>query len=96
MRALEERLVTDTAQTWVDRLAAARVPAGRVGDVADGLALAEALGLEPLVSVGDVAPPQVRHPVSYSTTPVTTYTAPPRLGEHSDEIRRWLEEEHTP
>jgi formyl-CoA transferase len=71
-------------------LAAVGVPAGKVGTVSDGLALAASLGLDPLVDVGPGAPPQVRHPITYSQTPVTGYTAPPRLGEHSEAIRRWL------
>jgi crotonobetainyl-CoA:carnitine CoA-transferase CaiB-like acyl-CoA transferase len=44
--------------------------------------------------VGEGLPAQVRHPVTYSMTPVITYAAPPRLGQHSDEIRRWLMEEN--
>lgn len=90
--ALEDLLTQDTAGAWSARLTAAGVPAGEVGDLGDGLRLADSLGLEPTVPVGD-APHQVRHPVTYSDTPVTRYTAPPRLGQHSDEIRRWLEEE---
>ncbi|MDQ0381027.1 CaiB/BaiF CoA transferase family protein [Amycolatopsis thermophila] len=90
--ALEDLLAQDTAGAWSARLTAAGVPAGEVGDLGDGLRLADSLGLEPTVPVGD-APHQVRHPVTYSDTPVTRYTAPPRLGQHSDEIRRWLEEE---
>lgn len=90
---LERLLAADTAEAWAGRLTAAGVPAGRVGTVADGFALAERLGLEPLVEVGTPdapAPAQVRHPVTYSATPVTRYAAPPRLGEHDREIRAWL------
>lgn len=90
---LEELLAGDTAGNWTKRLADAGVPAGKVGDVAGAVALAEQLGLDPVVDVGGDAPSQVRHPITYSDTPVTTYTAPPRLGQHSDELRRWLEEE---
>jgi formyl-CoA transferase len=89
---LEDLLSVETADEWSRRLTRAGVPAGRVGTVADGFALAESLGLHPTVAV-DGGAPQVRHPVSYGRTPVTTYTAPPRLGQHGDEIRRWLEEE---
>jgi formyl-CoA transferase len=71
--ALEARLATDTAECWTERLGAVGVPAGRVGDIADGFALAERLGLEP----------------------VTRYAAPPRLGQHGDDIRRWLTQEET-
>lgn len=91
---LEEALAADSAAAWTKRLTDAGVPAGRVGDVADGFALARSLGLEPLVDLDD-AMPQVRHPVRYERTPVTTYAAPPRLDQHGDEIRRWLEEETT-
>jgi len=94
--ALEERLRHDTVDSWAGRLTAVGVPAGKVGNIADGLALAESLGLEPTVPMGDGLPPQVRHPVTYSATPVTRYLPPPRLGQHSDDIRRWLAEENTP
>lgn len=91
--ALECRLSLDTAGAWAARLAAAGVPAGRVGDISDGIALAESLDLEPTVSVGDDFPRQIRHPITYSRTPVNSYRPPPRLGEHSDDIRRWLAQE---
>ncbi|MCG3752163.1 CoA transferase [Amycolatopsis sp. Poz14] len=90
--ALERQLGTDTVAAWAARLTEVGVPAGAVGDLADGFKLAESLGLAPTVPVGD-SPPQVRHPIGYSETPVARYTAPPRLGQHSDEIRRWLAEE---
>ncbi|GAA3836069.1 CoA transferase [Nocardioides panacisoli] len=89
---LEDLLSVDTAAEWAGRLNGVGVPAGRVGTVADAFALAESLGLDPTVRV-DGGVPQVRHPVDYGRTPVTTYFAPPRLGQHGDEIRRWLEEE---
>lgn len=88
--ALEERLTADTAGAWVQRLTAVGVPAGKVGTIADGIALAEELGLEPTVSTDGSAPPQIRHPITYSATPVTDYRPPPRLGEHSADVRRWL------
>ncbi len=90
--ALERQLGADTVAAWAARLTEVGVPAGAVGDLADGFKLAESLGLAPTVPVGD-SPPQVRHPIGYSETPVARYTAPPRLGQHSDEIRRWLAEE---
>ena len=49
-------------------------------------------GLDAPVDVGPDVPAQVRHPITYSETPVRRYARPPRLGEHSEEIRRWLEE----
>lgn len=94
VKALEERLATAPAQHWVDTFTAVGVPAGKVGSVGEAFALAARLGLEPRVPVGEGQPDQVRHPITYSDTPVTTYHAPPRLGEHSDEIRRWLSNHH--
>ena len=87
---LESRLVRETAEVWAQRLTAVSVPAGRLGSIADGIALAESLGLEPTVEVGDSLPRQIRHPVTYSATPVTTYRHPPGLGEHDADVRHWL------
>ncbi|HAS30807.1 MAG TPA: carnitine dehydratase [Microbacterium sp.] len=94
--ALEQLLAARTVANWVTELSTVGVPAGKVGTIADGLALAEELGLDPLVEVGDGVPAQVRNPVIFSSTPITSYTAPPRLGQHSDDIRRWLQEEERP
>lgn len=91
---LERLLAHDTADRWASRLVEVGVPAGRVGDIASAFELAERLGLKPLVDVGPGVPAQVRSPIGLSATPVTTYTAPPRLGQHSDDIRRWLTEEN--
>ncbi|MFO7192819.1 MULTISPECIES: CoA transferase [Thermocrispum] len=90
---LSALLADGTAEEWSERLNAAGVPAGKVGTVADGFALAERLGLDPLVDVGPGRPAQVRHPISYSQTPVVRYTPPPRLGEHSSQVREWLRED---
>jgi hypothetical protein len=45
------------------------------------------------VSVGSEAPPQTRNPIMLSKTPLTRYAAPPQLGEHNRDVRRWLTEE---
>lgn len=92
---LERALGADTVDAWVDRLGSVGVPAGRVGSVGDGFDLAARLGLDPTVHVVD-APRQVRSPLTFGRTPITRYTAPPRLGEHNDDIRSWLTEENQP
>lgn len=89
--ALETVLSADTVDRWVELLATAGLPAGRVGTVADGFALAGRLGLAPTVEVGEGRPPQVRSPLTLSGTPVADYGPPPRLGEHNDEVRARLE-----
>lgn len=91
--ALVQLMARDTVDSWVDRFTDVGVPAGKVGTIADGLRLADSLGLDPLVPVGEGRPAQVRHPATYSETPVLEYAAPPRLGQHSDDVRRWLQEE---
>jgi formyl-CoA transferase len=91
--ALEAALAGDTVQAWIKRLSDVGVPAGAVGSIADAFALADRLGLDPTVDVGPDAPRQVRNPITFSRTPVSGYAAPPRLGEHNDDIRQWLTEE---
>lgn len=93
VQLLEIALMADTVDNWTERLTASCVPAGRVGTLADGFALAERLGLEPTVSVGEDKPRQVRNPITFSHTPITSYRAAPLLGEHNDEVRRWLTQE---
>jgi crotonobetainyl-CoA:carnitine CoA-transferase CaiB-like acyl-CoA transferase len=93
VQVLEAALAFNTVDTWTTRLAAVGVPAGRVGSIADAFDLAGQLGLQPTVSVGSEAPAQTRNPIGLSKTPLTRYAAPPRLGEHNDDVRRWLREE---
>jgi crotonobetainyl-CoA:carnitine CoA-transferase CaiB-like acyl-CoA transferase len=93
---LEAALSRETVASWTTQLSGAGLPVGRVGSVADGFALAERLGLEPTVRVGPNRIPQVRNPITFSVTPIDTYTAPPRLGEHNADVRRVLNEEIAP
>ena len=93
VKELESALGTANAADWSERLAEVGVPAGRVGNIGDAFYLAARLGLAPTYEVGDERPAQVRNPATYSATPITSYLPPPRLGQHSDELRRWLSEE---
>lgn len=86
---LEARLAHRPALVWQELLTDIDVPAGTVKDVAEGIALAEALGLEPTVDLADGSR-AVRHPISYSAFRTPTPTPSPGLGEHTDEIRHWL------
>lgn len=87
---LEEHLQAAAVEDWVPRMLAAGIPAGRVNDVGEAIALARRLGLEPTVSVGDAHPDQVRHPVTYSAFEAAPPTAPPALDEHGERLRAWL------
>lgn len=92
VQALERLLSAADAATWEQRLTVAQVPAGRVGDLADGFALAQRLGLDPWTDVGEDGAPrlQVRHPVQYDPPLTTAPTPPPELGAHDREVRAWL------
>jgi len=90
---LAPRLATQPVAEWVERLRAARVPAGPVHDVAQALAFAEEIGLAPVDVTGGVG--TVRPPYGLSETPATVRLPPPGLGEHDEEIRRWLAEPRT-
>ena len=59
-----------------------------MNDVAAAYRFAEELGIEPVVELDGVR--SARSPVSMSRTPIDPARRPPRLGEHSDEIRAWL------
>ena len=80
---LEERLAGASAATWAARLLEASVPAGEVNDLAGAFALAERLGLEPIVEMPrDDAPPLrlPRNPIRLSATPARVTSLPPALG----------------
>ena len=68
------------------------VPCGPINSIREGIELAERLGLEPRVTVGegDSAVDVVRNPIHFSGAKVRYDLPPPTLGEHSDEIRAWL------
>ncbi|WP_328335183.1 MULTISPECIES: CaiB/BaiF CoA transferase family protein [unclassified Streptomyces] len=93
--ALEELLAADESAVWQQRLTSAGVPAGKVGTVADGFALAERLGLSPTVApVGGTPVP--RHAATYSTGLVRPPTPPPALGADDSLVRAWLSEPGSP
>ncbi|MFW0785924.1 CoA transferase [Gordonia sp. CPCC 206044] len=85
---LNEALAADTADAWFTALTAKRVPCGPLNDIADAIALAERLGLEPVITIDDPrrADPirQVANPIRLSATPPTYRSAPPRLDEGGD------------
>ena len=85
---LVDRLGRRTRDEWFRELRAAGVPCAPINTVADGIALARELGLDPVVTAGDV--PGIRHPIGFSATPPRYDLPPPRLDEHGDEIRAWL------
>jgi crotonobetainyl-CoA:carnitine CoA-transferase CaiB-like acyl-CoA transferase len=82
--ALEAVFRTQPAEHWVELLRAANVPVGPINSVSEAYALADSLGLEPILEAGGI--PLARPPVGTLRRP------PPRLDEHGEEIRAWLRE----
>jgi crotonobetainyl-CoA:carnitine CoA-transferase CaiB-like acyl-CoA transferase len=82
---LNRMLAGDSADAWWRRLSAAGVPCGPLNTVADAIALATELGLDPVVEIDDPrrdAPArQVANPIGLSATPARYRLAPPLLGE---------------
>ena len=89
---LTERLATRGKQEWFEAIMGAGVPCGPINTVDDGVAFAEGLGLEPVVTLGpDDAPRRsIRNPITFSATPARYTLPPPELDEHGAEIKRWL------
>jgi crotonobetainyl-CoA:carnitine CoA-transferase CaiB-like acyl-CoA transferase len=85
---LVEALAKRTKAEWFDILTEAGVPCGPINTVAEGIDLAQRLGLAPVV---DGPVPTIRNPVGYSVTPPSYRLSPPVLGADSDVVRVWLE-----
>jgi crotonobetainyl-CoA:carnitine CoA-transferase CaiB-like acyl-CoA transferase len=89
---LVERLRTRPKLEWFRDIIAAGVPCGPINTVDQGVAFAEEVGLDPVVTVGEgaAAVPSVRNPIRFSETPADYRLPPPSLDQHGEEIRRWL------
>ncbi|GAA1055363.1 CoA transferase [Agromyces luteolus] len=82
--ALERALAAASARHWVDALTAAGVPAGLVNDVAEAIAFADALGLEPVAvtrEADDASAPHrsIANPIRVGGDGASYRTAPPAL-----------------
>ncbi|MFJ5831720.1 CaiB/BaiF CoA transferase family protein [Streptomyces sp. NPDC093089] len=84
--ALAAPLATRTADDWFEELAAAGVPCGPINDLAAAFDLADRLGLAPRVPEAAAGPGQVVNPIRLDATPPSYRAAPPRLGEHTDDL----------
>jgi len=85
---IEASLRARPADEWVARLRAAGVPAGPINDVAEAFALAESLGLEPVLEAG--GHPLPAPPLRLDGERPAVRRPPPRLDEHGAELRAWL------
>jgi crotonobetainyl-CoA:carnitine CoA-transferase CaiB-like acyl-CoA transferase len=89
---LVERLRTRTTTEWFRAIIDAGVPCGPINTIEGGVAFAEEVGLDPVVTVGQGAEavPSVRNPIRFSETPVDYRLPPPSLDQQGEEIRQWL------
>jgi crotonobetainyl-CoA:carnitine CoA-transferase CaiB-like acyl-CoA transferase len=94
---LESRLTTAAAAQWQNALTDAGVPVGQVNTIAEGIALAESLGLAPTIAVQDASGAtvgtQLRNPITWLPAIAPRVSAPPLLGEHTGAVRQWLASE---
>ncbi|MDA8027174.1 MAG: CoA transferase [Actinomycetota bacterium] len=92
-KILEEYLAVKTAREWFDVLTKVGVPAGPINTVDGGVAFAEEIGIAPKVEVsyrGEMIS-TIRNPVTFTRTKPTYRSGPPLLGEHSAQIKEWLD-----
>jgi crotonobetainyl-CoA:carnitine CoA-transferase CaiB-like acyl-CoA transferase len=86
---LEARFRTASSASWLRALAEAEVPSGPISDIltAFGLPQSRARAMDVTVQHPVLGPiRQVGLPIKLSATPGSVRTAPPLLGEHTDEI----------
>jgi crotonobetainyl-CoA:carnitine CoA-transferase CaiB-like acyl-CoA transferase len=95
---LVERLAHWSADDLFYALNKVGVPCGPINSIADGVELAESLGLRPRVTVGDGdrRVDLIRNPITFSEAEARYASPPPTLGEHSDSIREWLSRPGSP
>jgi crotonobetainyl-CoA:carnitine CoA-transferase CaiB-like acyl-CoA transferase len=86
---LRERLAEQTSAEWLDALDAADIPAGPINDIPTAFASPQAQARRMAIDVDHPVlgrTMQVGLPFELSATPASIRTAPPLLGEQSDEI----------
>ncbi|HCJ28865.1 MAG TPA: CoA transferase [Pseudomonas sp.] len=86
---LSEHFLKDTADNWVTRIHAVKVPVGVINDVGRALAEPQVLARDMLVNIPHPMNPDfkmVGSPVKLSDTPVEYKRPAPRLGEHTEKV----------
>ncbi len=86
---IAERMVARSTEAWLSALTTADIPCGAVTDVLTAFQSPEARARSMLVEIEHPAfgvLRQVGIPIEFGSTPGAVRTAPPLLGEHSDEV----------
>lgn len=94
IRELESTLRAAPVAHWAQVLQDAGIPCGPVNDIAEAIALASDLGLQPTASFqGTAGAPTIEtlaSPLRLSQNPVVYHRPPPQLGADTAEVREWL------
>jgi succinate---hydroxymethylglutarate CoA-transferase len=88
-RAIEDALVSDTADAWLAKLKAAGIPCGRINSVAQAFEEPQTVARSMIESAEHPAAGALRMigiPFKFAGTPASVRRAPPVLGQHTDEI----------
>src|SRR4051794_9660927 len=95
---IEELFAARPAQHWLERLAEAGVPSGKVRSMDDVYAWDQTLSQGLLLSVQHATQGELKlpgSPVRFDDNPFSggrpTHQAPPTLGQHNESIRAWLD-----
>jgi crotonobetainyl-CoA:carnitine CoA-transferase CaiB-like acyl-CoA transferase len=89
IRILGERFAQRGRDEWLARLDAHDVPAGPVNELPDVLSSAQVAARNLLVQTdgAETAPLSLlANPIRMSATPIRRYAAPPRMGEHTEQV----------
>jgi len=88
---LADMVAPQSGQHWIDTLEKAGVPCGPINDLAQVFDNPQVQAREMRIAIEreDAGPvPLVRNPVRFSQTPTVARRAPPRLGEHTEDVLR--------
>jgi crotonobetainyl-CoA:carnitine CoA-transferase CaiB-like acyl-CoA transferase len=89
--AIADVLRSAPANAWIEKLGASGIPCGRINSVAQALSDPHTLAREMVRSVPHPTAGEVKMlgiPFRFSDTPPSVRSAPPTLGQHTDEILR--------
>ncbi len=90
---LERTFATDSANVWVERCRKAAIPTSLVRGVREALRTAEGTMLIETIEHPDIGRYEaVRNPIRIDGQRPPPSSPPPRLGEHTEDILRWLAE----
>ncbi len=87
--ALTDALMRESCDEWLERLRAARVPCGPVNDIAHALNDIQVRARNMVVEITHPEGDRIEvtgNPIKLSETHEDTFTSPPLLGQHSDEV----------